>query len=84
VTIACPHCHFARSLPLEKVPRSIASATCPECNRSFMPQPQVTITCPHCHFSQELPLDKLPTKAVNATCPECRKQFPLPMRTSAP
>lgn len=35
IRIQCPHCHFSRDLPEEKVPDRPVRVTCPKCKRSF-------------------------------------------------
>jgi hypothetical protein len=33
--ITCPHCHFSKTLPREKIPDGVKWATCPRCNHRF-------------------------------------------------
>ena len=35
VELTCPHCHFSKNVPKEKIPRGAKWATCPICKRRF-------------------------------------------------
>ena len=35
LTVSCPHCGFAKSVPADKVPTGVVKVTCPNCRETF-------------------------------------------------
>lgn len=66
LTLTCPHCGFARTMPAEKVPERPVRVTCPKCRESFaFRKPAVVPISPKADSPSSVP-----PSAVDAPAPE--------------
>jgi hypothetical protein len=72
LTLTCPHCGFARTMPTENVPERPIRVTCPKCRESFAYHKPVAAPAPP-ETESPRPSSAAPTSGDESTAPE-----PLP------
>lgn len=76
LTLTCPHCGFARTMPAEKVPERPIRVTCPKCRESFAYHKPAAVPAPPVTESP-LPPTAVPPSGAAAPAPEPSQGGPL-------
>jgi hypothetical protein len=74
LTLTCPHCGFARTMPAEKVPERPIRVTCPKCKESFAYHKPAAVPVPP---ESPLPPSAVPPSGAAAPAPELSPPGPL-------
>ena len=69
LTLTCPHCGFARTMPAEKVPERPIRVTCPKCRESFAYRKPAAVPVPPVAESPLLP-SAVPPSGAEGTEPQ--------------